>query len=175
MVLLVMAQPWSTNRNTTECTSSGVPANITPPGTESWSRPVHAHQLMSETSAKVVGIGVPSKYCALPLASLGIVAAVTLNRARRVSPQRMKNPRHRWSAGVRMPMANAITAGETPNEICLREENVSTREKKSIPDEPPAGAEGSYQVGQRVELLSHHTALLAPARDLAIHEVEEEA
>jgi len=36
------------------------------------------------------------------------------------------------------------------------------------------GAEGD-QVGQAVELLAHETGLAAPARDFAVHEVEEEA
>lgn len=112
-----------TNSSTTGCISSSVSANATPPGTASWMRPVHTHQAMSPSRANVVGMGVPSKNFALPVASLGIVEAVTLNRARRVSPQRMKNPRQRWSAAVRMPMANATTAGETPNEIYSDEGN----------------------------------------------------
>ena len=47
--------------------------------------------------AREVGMGVPSKYCALPVASLGITAAVTLKRASLVRPQRTKNARQRWS------------------------------------------------------------------------------
>lgn len=33
----------------------------------------------------------------------------------------------------------------------------------------------TYQVSQRIQLLPHHAALLAPARDAAVHEVEEQA
>lgn len=33
----------------------------------------------------------------------------------------------------------------------------------------------TYQVRQTIQLLAHHAALLPPARDLAVHEVEEEA
>jgi hypothetical protein len=33
----------------------------------------------------------------------------------------------------------------------------------------------AYQIGERVQLLPHHAALLPPARDLAVEEVEEEA
>jgi hypothetical protein len=33
----------------------------------------------------------------------------------------------------------------------------------------------AYQVGERVELLPHQAGFLAPARDFAVHEVEEEA
>lgn len=33
----------------------------------------------------------------------------------------------------------------------------------------------TYQVRQAVQLLAHHAALLPPARDLAVHEVEEQA
>jgi hypothetical protein len=62
-------------------------------------------------------MGVPSKYRALPDASLGMEVAVTLKRARRVRPQRTKKERQRWSSGVRMPIAKARAAGETPKEI----------------------------------------------------------
>ena len=65
---------------------------------------------------KEVGIGVPSKYWLLPVASLGTFATVMLKRARRVRPQRTKKVRKRWSTGVRRPMAKAAAAGETPNE-----------------------------------------------------------
>jgi hypothetical protein len=62
-------------------------------------------------------MGVPSKYLAFPDASLGMEVAVTLKRARRVRPQRTKKARQRWSRGVRMPIAKARAAGETPKEI----------------------------------------------------------
>lgn len=35
--------------------------------------------------------------------------------------------------------------------------------------------EGAYEVSERVEFLAHETGLLPPARDLAVHEVEEQA
>jgi hypothetical protein len=63
-----------------------------------------------------MGIGVPSKNLALPVASLGTRAAVTLKRARRVRPQRTKKARRRWSTGVRSPREKAAAAGETPKE-----------------------------------------------------------
>lgn len=65
-----------------------------------------------------VGIGVPSKYFDFPLLSLGRTAAVTLKRANLVKPQRTKKLKNRWSAKVRIPRANAATAGATPKEIC---------------------------------------------------------
>ena len=64
-----------------------------------------------------VGIGVPSKYLLLPLASLGSTETVTLNRASRVRPQRTKNVRQSVSRTDRKPMVNATMAGATPNEI----------------------------------------------------------
>lgn len=66
----------------------------------------------------VVGIGVPSKYFDFPVASLGRAWTVTLNRASRVRPHKTKKVRMRLSMGVRRPMANAATAGDTPKEIC---------------------------------------------------------
>jgi hypothetical protein len=66
----------------------------------------------------VVGIGVPSKYFDFPVASLGRAWTVTLNRASRVRPHKTKKVRMRWSTGVRRPMANAATAGDTPKETC---------------------------------------------------------
>jgi hypothetical protein len=42
---------------------------------------------------RVVGMGVPSKYLDFPVLSLGSTATVTLNRARRVRPQRTKKLR----------------------------------------------------------------------------------
>jgi hypothetical protein len=65
-----------------------------------------------------VGIGVPSKYLLFPVASFGTFATVMLKRASRVRPQRTKNVRKMWSAGVRRPMANAAAAGESPKETC---------------------------------------------------------
>lgn len=37
------------------------------------------------------------------------------------------------------------------------------------------GVGGTYKISKRIQLLAHQTALLAPSRDLAIHEVEEQA
>jgi hypothetical protein len=75
---------------------------------------------MMESSSRVVGMGVPSKYFDFPVASLGRAATVTLKRARRVRPQRTKKVRKRWSTGVRRPMAKATAAGATPKEIWER-------------------------------------------------------
>lgn len=72
---------------------------------------------MAATSPKLVGIGNPSKYRDLPVASLGKVATVTLKRAKRVRPHRTKNARMRVSIGERRPRAKAQMAGETPKEI----------------------------------------------------------
>lgn len=72
---------------------------------------------MRETMARVVGMGVPSKYFDLPLLSFGKTATVTLNRARRVNPQRTKKARKRWSSDVRIPRAKAAAAGARPKEI----------------------------------------------------------
>lgn len=33
----------------------------------------------------------------------------------------------------------------------------------------------TYEIGQGIQLLAHQTALFPPPRDLAVHEVEEEA
>ena len=72
---------------------------------------------MAATIAKLVGIGVPSKYLLFPVASFGSEETVTLKRARRVRPQRTKKERRRVSRAVRRPRAKAQTAGATPNEI----------------------------------------------------------
>jgi hypothetical protein len=69
------------------------------------------------TNARVVGMGKPSKYFALPVGSLGREAAVTLKRARRERPQRRKKERMRVSRGVRRPRVYARTEGATPKEI----------------------------------------------------------
>ena len=63
-------------------------------------------------------MGVPSKYLLFPVASLGTLATVILNRASLVRPQRTKKVRKRWSTGVRRPMAKAEAAGATPKETC---------------------------------------------------------
>jgi hypothetical protein len=61
-------------------------------------------------------IGVPSKYLHFPDLSLGSMGTVTLKRARRVRPQRTKKERKRWSRGVRIPIAKATAAGDTPKD-----------------------------------------------------------
>ena len=66
---------------------------------------------------KLVGIGSPSKYLALPLASLGTLPVVTLKRARRARPERTNQVRKSWSRPVRMPAAKAHMEGATPKEI----------------------------------------------------------
>jgi hypothetical protein len=66
---------------------------------------------------RVVGIGVPSKYLDLPVASLGRCETVTLKRARRVRPERTKKVSRRVSVKERRPRAKADTAGARPNEI----------------------------------------------------------
>ena len=75
---------------------------------------------MAATMHRLDGIGVPSKYLDLPVASFGNAATVTLKRASRVKPQRTKKDRSRVSSWVRRPSANAHTAGDTPKEICTK-------------------------------------------------------
>lgn len=61
----------------------------TPRGRFSCIRPMNVKVAMIADDVKHAnGIGVPSKYLDLPLASFGSIATVTLNRASRVSPQR---------------------------------------------------------------------------------------
>jgi hypothetical protein len=115
-----------------------------------------------------MGIGVPSKYCDLPVASLGTMATVTLKRARRVRPQRTKKVRRRWSTGVRRPRLKAAAAGPTPKDTW---DTVLVAEL----GEGPEGYIEAYQVGERVQFLTHKTGLLPPPSDLAIHEVEKQA
>ena len=73
---------------------------------------------MPATIAKLVGIGVPSKYLLFPVSSFGNADTVTLKRANRVRPQRTKNERRSESIVVLRPNAKAHAAGETPNETC---------------------------------------------------------
>jgi len=81
----------------------------------SW-HPCHKQYAMAVTNPRVVGIGNPSKYFALPVLSLGSEAAVTLNRARRESPERRKKARINVSTVVRRPRVYAATEGATPND-----------------------------------------------------------
>jgi hypothetical protein len=81
-------------------------------------QPLYVQYAIKLASPRLVGIGVPSKYWDLPVASLGSMATVTLKRARRVRPQRTKKARRMWSSGVRRPREKAAAAGETPKDIC---------------------------------------------------------
>jgi hypothetical protein len=63
-----------------------------------------------------------------------MLAAVTLKRARRVSPHSTKTARRTWSSGVRKPILKATQAGAKPKEIyaidvvrnyCLSTENTA--------------------------------------------------
>jgi hypothetical protein len=93
-----------------------VPSAHIPIGRLSSIQPLLTQYAINAAIEREVGIGVPSKYLLLPVASLGTLATVMLKRARRVRPQRTKNVRKRWSTGVRRPIAKAAAAGETPNE-----------------------------------------------------------
>lgn len=67
------------------------------------------------------------------------------------------------SVTERRPRLKAAMAGATPNEICGR---ISLMSRHS-----PIM---TYQICERVELLSHETALLSPSRNLAVKSIEEE-
>jgi hypothetical protein len=116
-----------------------------------------------------MGIGVPSKYFDLPVASLGTMATVTLKRARRVRPQRTKKARRRWSTGVRRPRLKAAAAGPTPKETWC----IVNYWKLALGG--PKRHIGAYQVGEGVQFLTHKTGLLPPPSDLTIHKVEKQA
>lgn len=120
ILLLTMKHPCSTNIPTIGWNSHGVPTPITPRGRFSKTQPLLTQYAIMESSNRVVGIGVPSKYLDFPVASFGRAATVTLKRARRVRPQRTKKVRKRWSTGVRRPIAKATAAGATPKEIWVR-------------------------------------------------------
>lgn len=116
---LTIAHPHTTKIPTIGCTSAHPPSTQTPPTTPPpppSTFPAQTHHAIAATMPKLVGIGVPSKYLDLPVASLGTEATVTLKRARRVRPHRTKKERRSVSRGVRRPRANAQTAGETPKE-----------------------------------------------------------
>ena len=162
--LLTMRQPWMRKRPAMGWNSKAVPVKAVPSGMLSRTQPCETQYAIVKTSAREVGIGVPSKYFDLPVASLGRTDTVTLKRARRVRPQRMKKASRRWSTGVRTPIAKAAAAGETPKETCGR--------RVQYHDWGCTG-ECSYQIGERVKLLAHHGRLSPPSRDLAIHEVKE--
>lgn len=88
---------------------------------------------------KLVGIGKPSKYAALPLESFGTLPVVTLNRAKRASPETTNPVRMSWSSGVRMPIAKAQLAGATPNDIwshCQHHSQIRCSYLVAVPDPP---------------------------------------
>ena len=119
MLLLTIAQPQPTKIPTIGWISM-TPCPQVPPKTPCWppfTVPWLTHQAMPATMARLEGIGVPSKYLLLPVASLGNAATVTLKRARRVRPQRTKKERRRVSSVLLRPSAKAHTAGETPKDI----------------------------------------------------------
>jgi hypothetical protein len=119
IVLLVINTPLRTNSPTTGWNSNIVPVPQVPRGKFSRVQPCDNQYAIRAAIDSDVGIGVPSKYLLLPVASFGTFATVMLKRARRVSPQRTKNVRKMWSRGVRRPIAKAAAAGETPNETYL--------------------------------------------------------
>src|SRR5258706_10774038 len=92
---------------------------ITPNGTSSSPsiQPFLVQKASMATRTRVVGVGRPSKYFDLPVASLGMIATVALKRARRARPQQMKQVRMTVSNHVRKPIANASIAGATQKEI----------------------------------------------------------
>lgn len=92
---------------------------ITPNGTSSSPsiQPFLVQKASMATRARLVGVGRPSKYFDLPVASFGTIATVALKRARRARPQQMKQVRMTVSNHVRKPTANASTAGATQKEI----------------------------------------------------------
>ena len=53
-------------------------------------RPNHSATPAAPTMTMLVGIGVPSKYFTLPVVASVSAAAVTLNRASRLTPQTTK-------------------------------------------------------------------------------------
>lgn len=114
--LLTIRQPLTRNMPTTGWNSNKVPGNITPSGRSSKIQPWDSQYAIIPTMTNVVGMGVPSKYFDFPVLSLGSVATVTLNRASLVRPQRTKIVSRTWSTGDLIPIENAATAGETPNE-----------------------------------------------------------
>lgn len=65
-----------------------------------------------------------------------------------------------------MPMAKAQDAGAAPKEICQSVSKENTTATSLV---------YAYQIGQRVQLCTHLTALLSPSSHHAIEEVEEQA
>lgn len=71
-------------------------------------------------------------------------------------------------------MVKATIAGATPNEICRSRlaGQPDPSGPQQVGEQRPAG---TYQVCERVQLLSHETALLPPPRNLAVKSIKEEA
>src|SRR5688572_5618723 len=74
-VLLIISEPDSAYSSTSGCSCQ--PRSTTPPHSASPIAPCHAAIASTTTSARLVGIGVPSKYVTLPASAL-IASAVTL-------------------------------------------------------------------------------------------------
>jgi len=125
MVLLTIKQPLKRNMMAAGWNSNGVPEAVIPQGRSSKIQPWESQYAMTAAIVIVVGIGVPSKYFDFPDSSLGNVATVTLKRAKRGIPQRTKNVRRKWSNGDRIPIANAIAVGASPNETRSASESSS--------------------------------------------------
>jgi len=125
ILLLVMQMPLRTKRPTTGWNSKIVPCAQIPNGKLSSVQPLLTQYAINAAIDSDVGMGVPSKYLLLPVASLGTLATVILKRARRVRPQRTKKVRKRWSTGVRSPIAKAAAAGETPKDTKSANESSS--------------------------------------------------
>jgi hypothetical protein len=154
-----------------------VPVAHVPSGISAKVHPWYTQYAIICTKIKLIGIGVPSKYCDFPLASFGTMATVTLKRARRVRPQSTKKERRRWSSGVRMPREKAAAAGETPKDTLISLINPDPYRLPS-PFIFSQGGKGlltisTYQISKRVKFLSHKRSLLSPPCNLAVHEVEE--
>ena len=172
MVFDTIKQPQRTKTPTIGCTPPNIPSNRTPPYTPSFppsTMPCDVAIAIPNTSPNDVGIGKPSKYLLLPVASLGTAATVTLKRARRVRPLRTKKERARVSKGVRRPSANAAVAGATPKDIYgSHQYRTPTRTRSRS-----AGA-STYLIRERIKLLTHQTALPSPPRNFAVHEIKEQ-
>lgn len=164
-VFETIQHPCAKNRPTIGCTSNIVPCITVPNGISACVQPRETQNAMRPAMPKLVGIGRPSKYFALPLASLGTFPVVTLKRANLARPARTKQVRRSWSRGVRKPTAKAHIAGATPKEICT-----CCQQRTSL----PSSVKQTYQIRQRIKLLPHQAALVPPSRDLAIEEIEEQ-
>lgn len=89
MVRLVIRTPFITKIAAAGWNSNAVPGRRVPKGSLSWimSRKVKV-AMMAEEVKQANGMGVPSKYFDLPVASLGNMLTVTLKRASRVRPHK---------------------------------------------------------------------------------------